>query len=107
MFHCTPSVSVFCATISWWIKDLYYDLYVDHDIIHYSLWGRTVWIKLCGENLSHYSKKIESLGFWKNVRIITILLSDATITNISQSLPHIIAEKTACYEEIRSLSPYL
>jgi len=39
------------------------------------LQGNTAYgVKLSGEDLSRYSNKIESVGFRKNVRIITILL---------------------------------
>jgi len=50
-------------------------------------------VKLSGEDLSRYSNKIESVGSFK---VFVLSLSyGVTITNVSQSLPHILAEKTA------------
>jgi len=62
---------------------------------------------LNGEDLSHYSNKIASVGLRKcpYYHYLTI-----TITNILQSLPHIMAEKQLSelwYEEFMSLSPYV
>jgi len=54
-------------------------------------------VKLSSEDLSRYSNKIESVGL-KNVSVISFIISsyhesDVTITNISHSLPHIMAGK--------------
>ena len=58
------------------------------------LWGNMAYcVKLSGEDLSRYSNKIESVGSFK---VFVLSLSyGVTITNVSQSLPHILAEKTA------------
>ena len=60
------------------------------------------------EDLSRYSNKIESPGLRKYLyyRYLTdkVTSTDVRITNISQSLPHKMAENS-WYEEIMSLSP--
>ena len=72
---------------------------------------RTV-CSLNGEDLSHYSNIIESVGLRKcpydydRYLIEKVTSTDARITNISQSLPHKMAEDS-WYEEITSLSPYV
>ena len=63
-------------------------------------------MKLSGEDLSRYSNNIESAG----LRVSVDLKSDVTITNISQSLSHIMAGKQLVqtwYEVIASLSLYV
>jgi len=51
------------------------------------LWGNSAYcVKLSGEDLSRYSNKIESIGLR-----MSYYESYATTTNISQSLPHIMA----------------
>jgi len=58
------------------------------------LCGNTAYCaKLSGEDLSRYSKKIESLGLKMSVLSLSYQESDVTITNISQSLPRIMAGK--------------
>jgi len=75
-----------------------------------ALWGNTAYcsVKLSGEDLLRYSNNGESVDLRKNVRTITILLrNDVTITTISQSLPHIVAENQLAwiqYEEITLLN---
>jgi len=68
----------------------------------------TVWLN--GEDLSCYLNKIESVGLRKcpyyRYLIEKVTSSDVRATNISQSLPHKMAENS-WYEEITSLSPYL
>jgi len=60
--------------------------------------------------LSRYSNKIESVGLRKcpyyRYLIEKVTSTDGRITNISQSLPHKMAENSR-YEEITSLSPYV
>jgi len=60
--------------------------------------------------MSRYSNKIESVGLRKclyyRYLIDKVTSTDVTITNISQSLPHKMAENS-WYEEIMSLSPYV
>jgi len=60
--------------------------------------------------MSRYSNKIESIGLRKcpyyRYLIEKVTATDARITNISQSLPHKMAENS-WYEEITSLSPYV
>jgi len=54
-------------------------------------------VKLSGEDLSRYSNKIESvsLRICPHYHYRTKKVTDDTITNNSQSLPHTMAEKTA------------
>ena len=63
-----------------------------------------------GEYLSRYSNKIESVGLRKcpyyRYLIEKVTSTEARVTNISQSLPHKMAENS-WYEEITSLSPYV
>jgi len=55
------------------------------------LWSNTAyWVKLSGEDLSRYSNKIESVGLRKCTHYHYLI---ATTISISQSLPHITAEK--------------
>jgi len=60
--------------------------------------------------LSRYSNQIESVGLRKcpyyRYLIEKVASTDVRITNISQSLPHKMAEN-CWYEEITSLSPYV
>ena len=60
--------------------------------------------------MSRYSNKIESVGLRKcpyyRYLIEKVTSTDVKITNISQSLPHKMAENSR-YEEITSLSPYV
>jgi len=57
-----------------------------------------------------FEKKIESVGLRKRLYycylIKKVTSTDVRITNISQSLPHKMAEN-GWYEEITSLSPYV
>jgi len=76
------------------------------------LWSNTAYcVKLSGEDLSRYSTKIESVGLRKcpYYRIIAIVLRlwFHSITNISQSWPHMMVGKQLGQidEEITSLSP--
>ena len=56
------------------------------------LWGNTAYcVKLSGEESSRYSNKTESVGLRKCP--YCHYLTKKVITNISQSLPHIMAEK--------------
>jgi len=51
-------------------------------------------VKLSGNDLSRYLNLIESVGFKKNLPMITISQeSDVTIINISQSFPQVMAGK--------------
>jgi len=51
-------------------------------------------VKLSGEDLSHYLNKIELVYFLKtSVLSVSYYESDDTTTDISQSLPHIMAGK--------------
>jgi len=63
-------------------------------------------VKIC----QRYSNKIESVGLRKcpycRYLIEKVTSIDVRITNISQSLPHKMAENS-WYEEITSLSPYV
>ena len=65
---------------------------------------------LNGEDLSRYSNKIESVGLRKcpyhRYVIEKVTSTDVRTTNISQSLPHKMAENS-WYEEITPLSPYV
>ena len=65
---------------------------------------------LNGEDLSRYSNQIESDGLRKcpyyRYLIEKVTSTDVKITNISQNLPHKMAENSR-YEEITSLSPYV
>jgi len=67
-----------------------------------------VWLN--GEDLSRYSNKIQSVGLRKcpyyRYVIEKVTSTDVRTTNISQSLPHKMAENS-WYEEITSLSPYV
>ena len=78
---------------------------------HMLLWGNTAYcVNLNGEDLSRYSNKIESLGLRKcpYYRYLSKKVTDVTLTNISQSLLHIMAGKQLAkiwYEEITSLLP--
>jgi len=57
------------------------------------LWGKHC-VKLSGEDLWRYSNKIESVGLRKYPYYHYLAKkSDVTITNISQSLPHIMEGK--------------
>jgi len=60
--------------------------------------------------LSRYSNKIKSVGLRKcpyyRYLIEKMAFTDVGITNISQNVPHKMAENS-WYEEITSLSPYV
>jgi len=57
------------------------------------LWSKTAYcVKLSGEHLSRYSNEIESDGLRKCPHYHYLNQeSDVTITNISRSLPHVMA----------------
>ena len=59
------------------------------------LWGNTAYcVKLSSEDLLRCSNQTESVGFTKiSVLSLSYYERDATITNISQSLPHIMVGK--------------
>jgi len=59
------------------------------------LWGNTAYcVILSGEDLSRYSNKIPSAGL-KKMSVLSLFYSEGAvaITDIWQSLPHIMAEK--------------
>ena len=65
-------------------------------------------MQLNGEDLSSYSNKIEPVGLRKcpyyRYLIEKVMFTDARITNISQSLPHKMAE-TADMKKLRHCHP--
>jgi len=58
-------------------------------------------VKFSGEDLSRYSDKIESVGIRKmsvlSLSSLSYQESDVTVTNMSQSLPQIMAGKQLVY----------
>jgi len=63
----------------------------------YVVGNTAYYVKLGGEDLSHYLNKIEPVDSF--IRIITVLL-----TNISSSLPHIMTVKQLVWWDIILLS---
>jgi len=63
------------------------------------LWSKTAYcVQLSGEDLSRYSNEIESVGLRKCPYYHYLNQeSDVTITNIYQSLPHVMAGNSGHY----------